>query len=143
MLLGVFAFGVNMGNANFAGALLILFLTIISFSSFGIISASFVMVLKRGDPISSIFTSVSGILGGLYYPVSVLPGWLQKLSYLLPVTYSLEGMRLALLQGYSLRELMPNIVALLLFSTIMLSLSIFIFGYAVKKAKIDGTLTQY
>ena len=143
LLLGVFAFGVNMGNANFAGALLILFLTIISFSSFGILSASFVMVLKRGDPISSIFTSVSGILGGLYYPVSVLPGWLQKLSYLLPVTYSLEGMRLALLQGYSLRELMPNIVALLLFSIIMLPLSIFIFGYAVKRAKIDGTLTQY
>lgn len=143
LLLGVFVFGLNMGNANFAGALLILFLTIISFSSFGIISASFVMVLKRGDPISSIFTSVSGILGGLYYPVSVLPGWLQKLSYLLPVTYSLEGMRLALLQGYSLRELMPNIVALLLFSTIMLPLSIFIFGYAVKRAKIDGTLTQY
>ena len=143
LLLGVFVFGVNMGNANFAGALLILFLTIISFSSFGILSASFVMVLKRGDPISSLFTSVSGILGGLYYPVSVLPGWLQKLSYLLPVTYSLEGMRLALLQGYSLRELMPNIVALLLFSIIMLPLSIFIFGYAVKRAKIDGTLTQY
>ena len=143
LLLGVFAFGVNMGNANFAGALLILFLTIISFSSFGILSASFVMVLKRGDPISSIFTSVSGILGGLYYPVSVLPGWLQKLSYLLPVTYSLEGMRLALLQGYSTRALLPNIVALLLFSIIMLPLSIFIFGYAVKRAKIDGTLTQY
>ena len=143
LLLGVFVFGVNMGNANFAGALLILFLTIISFSSFGILSASFVMVLKRGDPISSIFTSVSGILGGLYYPVSVLPGWLQKLSHLLPVTYSLEGMRLALLQGYSTRALVPNIVALILFSIIMLPLSIFIFGYAVKRAKIDGTLTQY
>ena len=38
---------------------------------------------------------------------------------------------------------MPNIVALLLFSIIMLPLSIFIFGYAVKRAKIDGTLTQY
>ena len=143
LLLGVFVFGVNMGNANFAGALLILFLTIISFSSFGILSASFVMVLKRGDPISSIFTSVSGILGGLYYPVSVLPGWLQKLSHLLPVTYSLDGMRLALLQGYSIRALLPNIVALILFSIIMLPLSIFIFGYAVKRAKIDGTLTQY
>ena len=58
-------------------------------------------------------------------------------------TYSLEGMRLALLQGYSIRALLPNIVALILFSIIMLPLSIFIFGYAVKRAKIDGTLTQY
>ena len=143
LLLGVFVFDINMGNANLIGALLILFLTIVSFSSFGIISASFVMVLKKGDPVSSIFTSVSGILGGLYYPVSILPGWLQKLSYLLPVTYSLEGMRLALLKGCSLSALMPNIVALMVFSIIMLPLSIFIFGYAVRRAKIDGTLTQY
>jgi len=143
LLLGVFAFGVNMGNANFPGALLILLLTIISFSSFGILSASFIMVYKKGDPVSAIFTSVSGILGGVFYPVSVLPGWLQKLSHVLPVTDSLEGMRLALLQGYSLKALMPNILSLTLFSIIMLPISLFIFAYAVKRAKIDGTLTQY
>ncbi len=136
-------FDVNMGNANVVGALLILLLTIISFSSLGIISASFIMVLKRGDPISLMFTGVSGLLGGLYYPISVMPDWLQKLSYLLPVTYSLEGMRLALLKGYSLSALMPNIVALVLFSIIMLPLSILVFGYAVRRAKMDGTLTQY
>lgn len=65
------------------------------------------------------------------------------MSYLLPVTYSLEGMRLALLQGYSLRALMPDIIALAAFSGIMLPISMVIFGYAVKQAKIDGTLTQY
>jgi len=48
LILGAFFFGVDMGNANIAGALLILLLTIISFSSIGIISASFVMVLKKG-----------------------------------------------------------------------------------------------
>lgn len=143
LLLGVFVFGVSMNNANLVGALLILILTIISFSSLGIISASFIMILKRGDPISWIFTNISGLLGGLYYPISILPNWLQKFSYLLPVTYSLEGMRLALLKGCSLGELMPNIVALVIFSIIMLPLSILIFGYAVRKAKIDGTLTQY
>ncbi|UJS16844.1 MAG: ABC transporter permease [Candidatus Jettenia sp.] len=143
LLLGVFIFGIDISNANLIGALLVLFFTIASFSSFGILSASFVMVLKKGDPISWIFTSIFGILGGLYYPISVLPNWLQKLSYLLPITYSLEGMRLALLKGCSLRALMPNIVALIIFSFIMLPLSIFVFGYAVRRAKIDGTLTQY
>lgn len=143
LLLGTLVFGINMSNANLIGAFLILLLTIISFSSFGIISASFVMVLKRGDPVSWAFTNISGILGGLYYPVSVLPKWLQKLSYVLPVTYSLEGMRLALLKGYSLSALLPNIVALLVFSVIMLPLSMLVFRYAVKRAKTDGTLTQY
>ncbi len=143
LMLGAFVFDVDLGNANLLGALLILILTIISFSSFGIMSASFIMIMKRGDPISWIFTGISGLLGGLYYPISVLPDWLRNISYLLPVTYSLEGMRLALLKGYSLRELMPNIVALVIFSIILLPLGILIFGYAVKRAKIDGTLTQY
>ncbi|HHT9138938.1 MAG TPA: ABC transporter permease [Candidatus Wunengus sp. YC60] len=140
---GIFAYGVDIGNANVTGAVIILLLTIISFNSLGIISASFVMVLKKGDPISWMLTNVSGILGGVYYPVSVLPWWLQKLSYLLPVTYSMEGMRLSLLNGYSLKLLLPHIIGLTLFSLIMTPLSIAVFGYAVRKAKQDGTLTQY
>lgn len=143
LLLGIFLFGIDVGNTNVPGAFIILLLTIISFNSFGIISASFVMVLKKGDPVSKLFSNVSGVIGGLYYPISVLPEWLQKLSHVLPITYSLDGMRLALLQGYSIKALLPNIIALLLFSVIMLPLSVFIFSYAVRRAKIDGTLTQY
>jgi ABC-2 type transport system permease protein len=143
LFLGIALFGIDIGNANLAGAFLILILTITSFTSFGIISASFVMVLKKGDPVGWLFTSLSALLGGLYYPVSVLPDWLQYLSYLLPVTYALEGMRLALLKGYSIYELFPNIIALVLFSCIMMPLSIVIFGYAIKRAKKEGSLTHY
>ncbi len=143
LLIGVLALGLNIGDANFMGAILILLLTIFSFSSLGIISASFIMVLKRGDPLSWIFTSMSWLLGGVYYPITVLPDWVQKFSYLLPITYSLEGMRLALLQGYTLRELFPSIIPLLIFTIIMLPISIWVFKYAVKKAKVDGSLIKY
>lgn len=143
LLLGIYAFGVDIGNANLVGAAVVLMLTIISFGSLGIVSASFIMVLKRGDPVSWIFSSMSGLLGGLYYPVSVLPDWLQSFSYLLPVTYALEGMRMAVLKGHSVSELLPNILALTVFSIILLPLSILIFRYAVRKAKKDGSLTQY
>jgi len=143
LLLGVFAFGVNIGGANYFGAVLILILTITSFSSMGIISASFIMILKKGDPIAWLFTSLSWLLGGVYYPIEVLPDWLEKLSYLLPITYSLNGMRLALLQGGSLKILAPNIIALLIFSIVLLPVSLFIFRYAVRKAKVNGSLSQY
>jgi ABC-2 type transport system permease protein len=143
LAVGAWGFNMNIQSANYGGALLILLLTIIAFSSMGIISASFIMVLKRGDPISWVFTNLSWLLGGLYYPISVLPEWLQKLSYLLPITYALEGMRLALLKGYSIAQLSNTILALLIFSAIMLPISILCFKYAVKRAKIDGSLTQY
>lgn len=143
LLLGIFAFGLNIEGANVPGALLVLALTIVSFSSLGIISASFIMVLKRGDPVSGIFTTLSSLFGGLYFPISVLPDWLQTISYLLPVTYALEAMRLSLLKGYALSELMPNILVLSIFAVTTLPLSIVIFAYAIKRAKRDGTLTQY
>jgi ABC-2 type transport system permease protein len=143
LAVGVWGFKMNLQSANYGGAVLILVLTIVAFSSMGIISASFIMVLKRGDPISWVFTNLSWLLGGLYYPISVLPEWLQKLSYLLPITYALEGMRLALLKGYTLSQLSDKILALLIFSGIMLPFSVLGFKYAVKKAKRDGSLTQF
>ncbi|MCK4418815.1 ABC transporter permease, partial [Candidatus Aerophobetes bacterium] len=50
ILLGVFFFGVNISRPNIPAALLVLILTILAFSSLGIISASFIMVFKRGNP---------------------------------------------------------------------------------------------
>jgi ABC-2 type transport system permease protein len=144
MFLGVVVFGIDMGHANLAGAVLILLLTITSFTSVGIISASFVMILKKGDPAGWLFTGLSALLGGLYYPITVLPEWLRHVSYLLPVTYALEGMRLALLKGTSVRGLLfPNIIALTVFSGIMMPLSVYIFGHAVRRAKKEGSLTHY
>ena len=61
LLLGTLLFGINLGNANIVSALFILFLTIISFSGIGIMSASFVMILKKGDPVAS--TSTAPLIG--------------------------------------------------------------------------------
>jgi len=143
LLLGVLFFGLRIGDANFVGAFVVLLVTIVACSSLGIMSASFIMVLKRGDPLSWIFSNLSWLLGGVFYPVAVLPGWLQKISYLLPITYSLEGMRLALLKGYTLAELVPCLVPLLIFTIVMLPVSIWAFKFAVKRAKIDGSLIHY
>lgn len=143
LLFGALVFSLDIHNANYVGAMIILFLTIICCSSIGIFSASIIMVLKKGDPLNWIFNSLSWLLSGVYYPVSILPDWLQKVSYFLPVTHSLEGMRLALLQGYSYKDLLPSIIPLLIFTTIMLPLSLWIFKFAVKIAKINGSLTQY
>ena len=141
--IGAIAFGVDFSNANFLAAFLIFILTIISFSSLGIISAAFIMIIKRGNPVNWIFTSFSWLLGGVYYPISVLPHWLQKISYLLPITHALEGMRLAMLKGDSIASLSMSIMALCIFSAIMLPLSIVSFRWGIKRAKINGSLTQY
>ncbi len=73
LLSGAFLMDSGMKTSNLPLALLILLLTVASASSFGIIAASFIMVLKRGDPISWLFKSASWLLGGVVFPVDVLP----------------------------------------------------------------------
>ena len=135
--------GVDMTRANIGGALLILILTIICFSSIGILSASFIMVFKRGDPINMLLMGTSELFGGVLFPIEVFPSWMQSISHILPITYSVNGMRHALLQGYSIGELAPELLSLVLFSIVLLPLSLFVFERSVLKVKAEGGLVQY
>jgi ABC-2 type transport system permease protein len=143
LLIGTLFLGVDLNTGNLGAALLILVLTVISFSSLGILAASFIMVLKRGNPVTWLFGTFSSLLGGVYYPIDVMPAWLQVFSYLLPVTYALHGMRLALLQGAGFDALATDIAVLLLFCLVLLPLGLFAFRFAVNKARADGSLTHY
>lgn len=143
LVFGALLFGLDLGQANYLGALLMLALTIVAFMSLGILSASFIMVFKKGDPVGALIMGLSWFIGGVYYPTSVLPDFLRKLGYLLPITHSLEGIRLTLLQGQSIAEVGGSLAALALFCLVMIPLSLLAFRFAVNRAKRDGTLTQY
>jgi ABC-2 type transport system permease protein len=143
LFFGALFFKVNFTQINIASALLILILTVVSLSSIGVISASFIMVFKKGDPISWLVTISSGFFSGVFFPVDVLPKYLRVFSYFIPLTYSLKGLRHAILQGYTIRMLMPDIAALFIFCIILVPLSTKIFGYALRCAKVSGSLTYY
>jgi ABC-type multidrug transport system ATPase subunit/ABC-type polysaccharide/polyol phosphate export permease len=140
---GVLFLKVDLKQANLTSAILILLLTIIVFSSLGVIAASFIMVLKRGDPIAWIFNAASSFLGGVYYPVAILPQWLQFLAWLLPITYALEALRRALLNGATIVQLSPQLAVLCAFCLVLLPISLIAFRQAVRRAKIDGSLSHY
>jgi len=143
VLLGIFVFRVNLAAANILSTLLVLFLGIISFTALGIISASFVVIFKSGNPVTWIVGSLEGIVGGMFFPISVLPPWLQVVSAFFPVTYAVRAMELAVYRGYSISQLRIELAMLLIFSAALLPLSIKIFEKAVDYAKRRGTLVSY
>jgi len=143
ILLGVLVFGADLRNANVPAGLVVLGLTIVTLSGIGILSACFIMVFKRGSPVNFLFSSLSALLGGVYYPVDILPDWLQIPARFFPLTYSLEAMRRALLTGESLADLWREVAVLAAFSVLLLPLSLVAFRYAVRQAKRDGSLTQF
>jgi ABC-2 type transport system permease protein len=140
---GALFFGVDLGAANVPAAALVLLLSIAAFSALGIVSAAFTVVFKRGEAILGAFTQVSFLLGGVYFPVTVLPNWLQAVAALLPITHALDAMRFALLRPEDLVGMAAELAALAVFALIALPLSVWAFDRAVRHAKASGSLGQY
>jgi len=135
--------GMSFRSANFASAAVILVLTVLTFAAMGIFSASAVVVLKKGDPIEWIFGALSSLLGGALFPVRLLPAWVQGIAAVLPITYSLDAMRLAILKGYSLQQLWHQVAILAVMSAVLLPLAVWSFAAAVEKGRRDGSLMHY
>ena len=143
LALGGLLFGVQLDKGNTPAALVVLVLTIIAMTRLGIIAASFIMVLKRGDPVTLLISSLAVLLGGVYYPIQLMPQWLQQLSRLLPITYSLDAMRRTLLADASFQDVMPDIIALAIFGIVLVPVSLPVFRNAVHGAKVDGSLAHF
>jgi ABC-2 type transport system permease protein len=135
--------GVDFSRGNYFAALVVLALSVVTFSAVGIISASVILVAKRGDPVAWALNVLLTLLGGVYYPVEILPVYLQRIAEFLPVTYALRAMRLALLQGFSLSALAREVAILFAFAVVLVPLSLLTFQFAVNLAKREGSLAQY
>jgi ABC-2 type transport system permease protein len=143
LLIGSLIFGLDFSRANIISISVVLILTIVSFSSLGIMASAFITYFKRGNPITWVMSTAFGLLGGVYFPIDVLPQSLKKISYLLPITYSIKSLELAIHKGYTLKDLSFEILLLLIFCIVFLPISIFFFRLAIHKVKKDGTLSWY
>jgi len=116
--------------------------TLLAFSGLGIFSSAYLLLFKRGNPAKWFFLGVSSVAGGMLFPVSILPAWLQVVAHLNPVTYALDAMRAALLDGASLSAIAYPLLILLLFAAILLPTSMLAFAWALRRTKVTGTLSH-
>jgi ABC-2 type transport system permease protein len=142
-LLGGVLLGLSLARVNLPAVLVVFLLSALAFSSIGILSATFTLVLKRGDPLLWLFGGLSWLLGGVFYPVEVLPRFLQHAAQLLPITHALVAMRAALLGSASIAQLLPQIAILGLFALAGVPLSLLAFHWGVRWAKVTGTLSHF
>src|ERR687893_664824 len=78
----------------------------------------------------------------VYYEVNVLPGWMQAIATVSPVTYALQGARAALQDGAGVVELWGSIWPLLIMGAVFVPLGIFIFHLGESYAKRTGKLKR-
>ena len=129
-------------SANWVGVVAVLATSLLAFAGLGILSASYLLIFKRGNPAKWFFLGISSVAGGMLFPVNVLPYWLQVIARLNPVTYALESMRAALLGGATVLALWRPLGILMLFAIGLLPVSMSVFAWALRRTKITGTLTH-
>jgi ABC-2 type transport system permease protein len=139
---GALLFGFPLASANWLSVFVVVLATLLAFSALGIFSASYLLLFKRGNPGKWFILGVSSVVGGMLFPISILPDWLQFIAHLNPVTYALDAMRAALLEGASIITIGRPLLILILSAAVLLPSSMGTFSWALRRTKMNGTLTH-
>ena len=136
----VFGLSLHVNAIGVVVAIICLIGAIALFASIGVAVAAFVVVFKRGTSIVGLLTTILGFLGGVYYPVEMMPGWLAQIAQVLPFTWAVDVIRDVLLHGtYPLGK----IAGLYAAAAIFLPVSCMLLNRSVNRARRSGTLGQF
>jgi ABC-2 type transport system permease protein len=145
LVFGVVAafFGLHMPDANFATALLVLGIASVSFIGVGMMTAVLPLISpEKGTQLGFMAQGVMLVVSGVYYPVSVLPAWMQAISTISPATYALRGIRAAILEGATPAGVWGDIWPLLLIGAVAVPLGLWVFRRGELYAKRHGKLKR-
>lgn len=138
------ALGANVAWSNLLGGFFILLLIVAAYLPFGLISAAMTVAFRTDGPLRTIVIVGSTLLGGIFYPTSVIPkSWIQTLSAYVPLTYGLRALRQVILEGLPMSAVLPDLGSLLLFIVVLLPLGLLFLRWAFDYARRAGTLAQY
>jgi ABC-2 type transport system permease protein len=137
-------FDVSLAQANFVSAAMLLIVGSLSFVGMGIFAAVLPLLFpERGAQMTNVLKALILLVSGVYFPIAVLPGWMQVISNLSPAYYVLEGMRAALLRNSGpLTIIAPYLLPLLLFGIVAVPAGLSVFVSAERYAKRTGRLKR-
>ena len=145
LLFGVVAlfFDLEMPEANFVSALVLLGIASISFTGIGMMTAVLPLISpEKGAQLGFVAQGMLLVVSGVYYPTSVLPEWMQWVSVISPATYALDGIRDAILAGDGVTEMGDEIWPLLVIGAVAVPLGLLIFRVGERHAKQHGKLKR-
>ncbi len=133
--------GLHVGQANYAAALALLGVASISFIGIGMMTAVLPLISpEKGTQLGFVAQGLMLVVSGVYYPVSVLPGWMEWTSKISPATYALRGNRAQILQGAGLAW--ADVWPLIVIGAVSVPLGLLVFRTGERYAKRHGKLKR-
>jgi ABC-2 type transport system permease protein len=133
----------SLPRSNVATLLMGVPLILAAFMGLGLVTAGSTMLARRSNPVTVLLGSLSFFLSGVLYPVTVMPPWLQQIGKLLPLTHALRVLRGGLLTGAPPAAVRGSLLALAVFAAALIPAGAALFAFALRRARVDGSLTHY
>jgi ABC-2 type transport system permease protein len=128
-------------HANYAAALSLLAIASVSFIGVGMMTAVLPLISpEKGTQLGFVAQGLMLVVSGVYYPVSVLPDWMQWISKISPATYALRGCRNSILYGAGLAW--ADVWPLLVIGFFSIPIGLLIFRAGERYAKQNGKLKR-
>jgi ABC-2 type transport system permease protein len=143
-----------LAGANLGGLVVVLLVSTLAFVGLGVMAAALpVLSPERGAEATHIFQGSLLLVSGVYYPIEVLPTWLQWISALSPATYTLAACRRLVgvgdpattrerLAGAPLSSVTFELAVLLVMGLLLIPLGLWVFGRVERWAKQTGRLKR-
>jgi ABC-2 type transport system permease protein len=139
----VLFFGIDLSHANFVSAGVLMLIGSLSIIGIGMMAATLpLMWVERGDQMVFVLQSLLLLVSGVYYSVTILPGWMQVIAAFSPATYILDGIRQALIDGTPITSLGDHLLPLAVMAVVFIPLGVVVFGWAERYAKRTGKLKR-
>jgi ABC-2 type transport system permease protein len=143
MVIVVLFFQLDLSQADVPAAIVVLAFASVSFVGLGITVSTLPLLFpERGGQMVFITQTCLLLFSGVYYPVDVMPAWMQVVARISPATYALAGIRASLIEGQGITEIFGTLVPLLLMGLITIPLGVWIFSLAERYAKRTGRLKR-
>ncbi len=130
--------GLHVGRASWWGVAVVLIASSAAVLGIGITLAAVALVISHGGGLARVVVVGLSFVSGTYFPATSLPPGVEHLSAVLPTRIALDGLRAALTGG----RWAGAAAILLVASLILLPLSIWIFGRALKLIAHRGTMSH-
>ena len=130
-------------HANFFSCVAVLALSLAIALALGVAAAALQVAFQKGSAVLWLLGSGLWFLSGTMFPIQSLPHPLELLARAVPLTYAIDGMRRALIEGQSMTALVRTLAVLAGFSVVLLPLALAGLSLSLRRARQNGTLSFY
>jgi ABC-2 type transport system permease protein len=114
-----------------------------SFAPFGLFFLGGILIVKQAFAGATWVVAGISLVAGLYFPTSLLPGWIAWLSEVQPFTPAVELLRHLLVGSDLAHSAWLDVLKLVGFAAVLLPPAAWTVGRAVRIARRRGTIIEY